>query len=229
MPAPIQIAVNLNKTTLKMDKEIILQKYTEVLLSGQPKPTNVYAFCKILGIEETEFYRHFASFEHIEQYIFESMAINAVKLLEADEQYGSYDAKTKLLSFYFTLFESFTANRSLVLLLLKPSHHHLQNHKKLSGLRQVFFKYLTTLGFEEIAVLPNTPFEKLPQKSREGVAWIQWMATLRFWMEDTSPSFEKTDIFIEKAVNASFDLLEMKPVQHLMDFAKFLWQEHKAQ
>jgi ubiquinone biosynthesis protein COQ9 len=54
------------------------------------------------------------------------------------------------------------------------------------------------------------------------------MATLKFWMDDTSPSFEKTDIFIEKAVNASFDLMEMKPIKHLVDFAKFIWQEMKT-
>lgn len=210
-----------------MDKETIFQKYTDALLENQ-KPSNVYAFSKALGIEESEFYRHFASFEHIEQYFFESLATKTVELLEADQQYIDYDVKTKLLSFYFTSFELLTANRSLVLLMLQSSQHHLKNHQKLVGLRKVFFQYIAGLGFEEMALPPNTPFEKWPQKSRQAIAWVQLMSTLKFWMEDTSPSFEKTDIYIEKAVNASFDLMEMKPIHHLVDFAKFLWQERKT-
>jgi hypothetical protein len=48
---------------------------------------------------------------------------------------------------------------------------------------------------------------------------------LKFWIDDTSLSFEKTDIFIEKSVNTSFDLMDIAPLKSLIDFGKFMWQE----
>ena len=44
-------------------------------------------------------------------------------------------------------------------------------------------------------------------------------------MDDTSPSFEKTDVFIEKSVNTTFDLLDVAPLKSLIDFGKFIFKE----
>jgi hypothetical protein len=52
---------------------------------------------------------------------------------------------------------------------------------------------------------------------------------MKFWLEDTSSSFEKTDIFIEKSVNTSFDLLDIKPLKSIIDFGKFLFKEKVLQ
>ena len=30
--------------------------------------------------------------------------------------------------------------------------------------------------------------------------WIQMLATIKFWLEDDSADFEKTDLFIEKSI-----------------------------
>jgi ubiquinone biosynthesis protein COQ9 len=48
---------------------------------------------------------------------------------------------------------------------------------------------------------------------------------LKFWMEDESPAFEKTDIFIEKSVKASFELMNITPIESLIDLGKFLYKE----
>jgi len=58
-------------------------------------------------------------------------------------------------------------------------------------------------------------------------AWIQFLFILKFWLEDTSKSFEKTDIIIEKSVNTVVDLLDTKPLESLLDLGKFLWKERK--
>ena len=44
-------------------------------------------------------------------------------------------------------------------------------------------------------------------------------------MDDTSSYFEKTDIFIEKSVNTSFDILNIVPLKSLIDFGKFIFKE----
>ena len=56
-------------------------------------------------------------------------------------------------------------------------------------------------------------------------AWIQFLFILKFWLDDTSKSFEKTDIIIEKSVNTVVDLLNTKPLESLFDLGKFLWKE----
>ena len=56
-------------------------------------------------------------------------------------------------------------------------------------------------------------------------AWFQLMMTLKFWLDDSSASFEKTDLFIEKSVKASFELMNTTPLESLIDFGKFLFKE----
>jgi hypothetical protein len=49
--------------------------------------------------------------------------------------------------------------------------------------------------------------------------------TLKFWLDDSSPAFEKTDIYIEKSVKATFELMNIAPIDSLIDFGKFLFKE----
>ena len=58
-------------------------------------------------------------------------------------------------------------------------------------------------------------------------AWLQTLYLIKFWMNDNSPSFEKTDIAIEKSVHAIFDMFDTKPLESIIDFGKFLWKENK--
>jgi hypothetical protein len=58
-------------------------------------------------------------------------------------------------------------------------------------------------------------------------SWIQFLLILKFWMDDTSKSFEKTDIVIEKSVNTAVDIFNTKPLESLLDLGKFLWKENK--
>ncbi|MDG1503318.1 MAG: TetR/AcrR family transcriptional regulator, partial [Flavicella sp.] len=43
--------------------------------------------------------------------------------------------------------------------------------------------------------------------------------------EDSSPSFEKTDVLIEKSVQASFDAMNTQPVKSFIDLGKFIVKE----
>ena len=62
-------------------------------------------------------------------------------------------------------------------------------------------------------------------KTLKESAWFQLLLTIKYWLEDTSPSFERTDIFIEKAVNTSFDLINIKPLKSVLDLGKFLYKD----
>ena len=145
-------------------------------------------------------------------------------LLNKDEAYEHYDSQTKLLSFYFTFFEMVTANRSYVVMSLKESGYSLQSVMQLASLRDAFKHYVSSIMTDEL----RTPHEKLrtiQEKTIQESSWIQFMFTLKFWLDDSSPAFEKTDLFIEKSVKASFDLMQITPLDSLLDFGKFLFKE----
>jgi len=67
--------------------------------------------------------------------------------------------------------------------------------------------------------------QKVQQSSLEEGAWIQLLVTLKFWLDDESVAFEKTDLFIEKSLRATFDLIDTTPLESVLDFGKFLIKE----
>lgn len=97
----------------------IITFYMDYVLEHNENPKTVYAFCKTNNFDENEFYKYFASFEAIEKGIFEAFYVNTLNVLEKSDDYLNFDARNKLLSFYFTFFENLTSNRSYVVYVLK--------------------------------------------------------------------------------------------------------------
>ena len=75
------------------------------------------------------------------------------------------------------------------------------------------------------SILPVEGLEKIQRKLINESAWIQLFLTIQFWLEDTSDSFEKTDIFIEKSINTSLELIENKFLKNAFDFGRFVYKE----
>jgi len=75
------------------------------------------------------------------------------------------------------------------------------------------------------SILIKKKIEKFQNKAIKNVFWAQFLILIKFWIDDTSSSFEKTDIFIEKNVQASFDLIQTQPLKSLLDLGKFFLKE----
>jgi hypothetical protein len=148
-----------------------------------------------------------------------------MKVLYENEEYQTYDARNKLLSFYFTFFENLTANRSYVVYTLNKNKDNLKKWKALAKLKSAFGNYIDDLDIETLD-LREENLNKAQKATIRNSAWIQLLITMKFWMDDSSASFEKTDIFIEKSVNASFELMNIKPIQSLVDLGKFILKEN---
>jgi len=183
----------------------IISFYMDYVLEHNEHPKSVYAFAKANNFEESLFYNHFGSFEAIEKHVFKAFFENTITVLEKNEDYVAYDTRNKLLAFYFTFFENLTANRSYVLYALNKHKNSLKNLSVLSELKRHFSKYIDQLGIETLDI-KQAQIEKFQTKAISESAWIQLLITMKFWLDDTSPSFEKTDIFIEKSVNTRFDV-----------------------
>ncbi|MBT8394140.1 MAG: TetR/AcrR family transcriptional regulator [Bacteroidia bacterium] len=198
--------------------------YMNYVLENNEKPKSVYNFAKANNFEESQFYNHFGNFEVLEQTIFQAFFDNTISVLEKNDEYQNLDAKNKLLSFYFTFFEMLTANRSYVVFALEGHMTDIKKIKALSKLKRSFTDYIDTLDIKTIEIKQKR-LEQIQTISIQESAWLQLLLTMKFWMEDTSASFEKTDILIEKAVNASFDLMDIKPLKTVTDLGKFLFKE----
>ncbi|MNX65234.1 hypothetical protein D3C86_962830 [compost metagenome] len=207
-----------------LTKDTIVSMFMNYTLEHQEKPKSVYQFAKLNGFTEAEFYSFFGTLESIEKEIFNLFLEKTVELLQKDKDYDTYDMKTKMLSFYFTFFELLAANRSYVVMSLKEHQNQLKNLMQLSHLRNSFKDFVSGIISDEYRI-KQEKLQKIQEKAIQETSWIQLLMTLKFWLEDASPAFEKTDIFIEKSVKATFELMNITPIDSLIDFGKFIFKE----
>lgn len=207
-----------------IDDNVLISLYMNDVLEDNEFPKNPYAFCKKHSVEESDFYSFFGSLDALKQAIWVKFFENAVASIEKETAFESYSDKNKLLTLYFTLFEILTLNRSYVVFSFKENKEGLKNLINLKEFRNHFKKYIVNYIKSE----PSEPFGKVAKVTEpvyaEG-AWLQFLFLLKFWMDDTSKGFEKTDVLIEKSVNTVVDLLDTKPLESLFDLGKFLWKE----
>lgn len=208
---------------ITIDKNQILEWYTDDVLR-EAKPKSVYAFAKKHGVEESDFYLHFSSLPSIENYFFEALFQATVTTLHTSDDYSTYSPKEKLLSFYYTFFENLKMNRSFVQYAL--GNQSLADLKKLKGLRLEFLDFAQELEIEKLD-LKQKDINKIQDKVMEESAWLHLLGTLKFWLNDDSAHFEKTDVFIEKSVNAGFELINLNAFKNVADFGKFMFKEFK--
>ena len=214
---------------IEVTKEKILELYSNYVLRNNKKPLNVFVFCDDHELSEAEFYSFYANFDQLEADYLKFFMEQSILMISAEESYYQDHAKTKLLSFYYTFFEQLTLNRTLVIYLIGSDKNNLDSMKKLWSLKKEFQRFIKSLDISEpLMDNVNERMEKMERYKNKGIEELYWghfLATLKFWMEDTSPSFEKTDIFIEKSVDTSFELFEIKPLKKLIDLGKFLFNE----
>ena len=213
--------IKMEETNNNLRKDIISHYMNHVLEHGS-KPANIHKFAKENGMNENDFYQFFTSFEVLEKEIFNEFFNQTLLLLDKNEEYHSYDSQNKLLSFYFTFFEIITRNRSYVLQCI--GHDSVNTMHTLSILRRSFKTFIETLQIETVN-LRNNRLENYKEKGLTEAYWGQLIFIFNYWKNDSSPAFEKTDILIEKMVNTSFQIQDIKPLESMLDLGKFLYKE----
>jgi len=207
-----------------VDSQYIITKYMNYVLEHDRYPKSVYKFCKESKIKEEEFYEFFGSLDSVNKGIWNTFFSTTIDAMNNNKEYAHLSSKDKMLTFFFTFFEMLTLNRSYVLLALQYHNMPLKNLAQLKGLRmhiKHFAKELIeTDNDEKLFKIAKNPVSVYS----EG-AWLQFLFLLKFWMDDESAGFEKTDIAIEKSVNTIFDLFDNTPLTSVLDLGKFLWKE----
>lgn len=210
----------------KVAKIDIISFFMDDATISKELPTSIEEFVELHDINEDTFYTFFSSFKSLEKEIFSLFFENTINTLEKDEGYNSFNARNKVLSFYYTFFENLTVNRDYVVTTLKIEKKGLKPLKKLSKLKNSFESYINSLDIDRLDFNQES-IEKFQTKVLTKSAWFQLLTILKFWIEDTSDSYEKTDIFIEKSINTSFDLIDTKVLKSMLDLGKFIFKEKK--
>lgn len=204
-------------------EERIIELYMNDVLEHNGEPANVYLFCKRNGIEETQFYQFFNSFGSVRQEIWVKFFENAETIMTQSADYQGYSEKDKLLTLYYTIFEILTLNRTYVSWSLRDNRQGLKNLADLRQFRTRFRDFVENLMKTQNADKFRKVRDITEPVLSEG-AWMQFLFILKYWLDDNSKGFEKTDLIIEKSVNTVVSLLDTKPLENLVDLGKFLWK-----
>lgn len=208
-----------------INKEKLLSLYSDYILSNGEKPKNIYLFAKENDFEEENFYQYFSGFEQIEKEILNHFFTKSLELCEQTENWNEMTSKEKLLNLHFTFFENLTMNRSLVLMILGETKR--KEWTILQELRKNFLEFTKQLTFENLEILEKAKesIKNFNEKTREEALWLHFISIIEFWKKDQSPSFEKTDLYIEKTIDTGFEFINNEPLKKVMDLGKFLWKE----
>lgn len=208
----------------KISASEIIKFYMDYVVEHQSKPDSVEDFAQLHQFDDVIFYNHFTSFKDLEKTIYNVLFENSLSILMQSPEYYSFSKKDKLLSLYYTFFENLTLNQEFIKLNLKGFENQLKALSVFSKFKRSFITFIDALNLETFNLNVDS-IENIQKKTIKESAWIQFLFTMKFWLDDTSEAYEKTDIFIEKSINTSFELLETKSLQNIIDFAKFLYHE----
>ncbi|VXD10374.1 AcrR family transcriptional regulator [Marinoscillum sp. 108] len=223
----LQVYPFMEKTATKTRKKSLSQEdfklaYMDHVLTHGSNPASVFAFAKDLKSTEAQFYSYFNSFKALERTIWSDWFAQTIKTIEEDPAYAEYTVREKLLGFYFTWLEILKNNRSFVLKRFEEISRKELNPYFLEGVQPHFKSYVNDLVTEgkDTTEVAERPFTNQYEKA----FWLHFLFITRFWVNDDSSDFEKTDAAIEKSVNLAFDLVGKGPLDSMLDFAKFLFQ-----
>jgi len=202
----------------------ILTYYMDYVVEIGMKPISVSEFSEFNNFEEDVFYQYFESFNTLEKIIFKTLFDNSIEVLKSSDEFLLFDTKNKLISLYFTFFENLSLNRNYVSFVLNGFENQLKALGIFSDLKISFLSFISEMELDTF-ILKVDGLENIQKKTIKEAAWFQLLIILKFWLSDTSESFEKTDIFIEKSVNTSFELLDNTFLKSVLDLGKFLYKE----
>lgn len=211
------------KTRKPESRERIVEAYKEYVLTRGEEPPSVFQFMKELNMEEEEFYKYFGSFNTVRSFTWKDYVTKTLNTLNKDSSYQEYSVREKLLSFYFTLVEVLKKDRSYVMVSFRGISKPELTPSFLKHFKTEYMEYVHELIAEG---LDSGEIVKRPILSDRyhDALWIQLIFIVNFWLKDETPNFEQTDAAIEKAVNLSIELMGKGPLDMMVDFAKFLYQ-----
>lgn len=202
----------------------ILNLYMDYVVEFKSTPLTVEEFSKHFKFDSDIFYNYYSSFTELQRSIFKTIFDNSIEVLKNSVEFETFDNRNKLISLYFTIFENLSLNRDYVVFTLDGFENQLKALNIFSDFKNSFLAFIDEIGLDN-SFINIDGLENIQKKTIKQSAWLQFLFIMKFWLNDTSDSFEKTDVLIEKSINTSFDLLDHSFLKSAIDLGKFLYKE----
>jgi hypothetical protein len=202
-------------------KDQILRAYIDFVLNENRQPPSVYTFSKGLGFSESEFYQNYSSFGAVEADFWVQVFERTRGKTTMDLAWERLRFRERVLLFAFTLTQNLLAERSFALFTLKQNRAGERAQGIWRRFHDAFHSFFEPLvsGAIESGELMN---RRLLRDRYVDAIWAQTLFVLRFWAQDSSDGFERTDEAIEKGFNLTIDLMSRSAVDNVIDYGKFL-------
>lgn len=209
---------------LKM-KEQIIELYKKYVLTHNQRPDNVFQFVEFGAITEADFYAHFAGLNAVEEEFYSGWFTQAFEQCTSSEPWMNYSVREKLLAIHYTFIEVLKPHRTLITWLADQDVKQLPKWPSYLNKLHGTFKILVQPVIDEGLDTRELAQRKFIDEQYIQAVWINLLFVLKFWINDRSSGFEKTDEAIEKSVNMNVDLLSKSAWDSAVDFGKFLFQQ----
>ncbi len=202
------------------NRERILQAYMDHLREHGNAPESVFKFCKALEIDERSFFSEFSSFETVENTFWQRSVGRVIDSVSSGEEWAGFSARQRMLSFLFAFFEDALGMRSLMLLRFSKIQPLSKPHwlKGFEGRFSEFAKSLIEHGIDNNEIAERGRLSALYPDA----LYLLLRGAIDYNLKDDSEGYERTDAFIEKSVNLTFDLLRTQAIDSAFDLARFL-------
>jgi hypothetical protein len=205
-------------------KETLIKLYIEYYLTHSNSPHNVFLFAQFAKMDEETFYKNYASLDALEADIYGEWFKQTMTGCINSSPWAQYSTREKVLAICYTYIETIKPHRTFITLLKKRDFKNLPHWPKyLNGLHTTFKQMVEPILREGITSAELAERKYLDAKYVD-VLWVNFLFVLKFWIEDDSEGFEKTDAAIEKSINLAMDLMAKGPLDAALDFGKFLFQ-----
>ena len=204
-------------------KENFKNEFVLYLIRNGEKPVTVFKFCEELGVDESLFYKYYNSFRSVETEVWLTFYQEVKIALGGDAEYSSYSALEKYLSFLYAVVEVYKQNRSYVVLRYAEVNRKSFRPWFMDSLREEFAIWTKEILDEGFASNEIISRPLISSKYHEAL-WVQLLYITRVWTNDESEDFQLTDAAIEKSSALLFELMKSGPVDLLIDFLKFAYQ-----
>lgn len=204
-------------------KERFKNAFVLYLIRNGERPVTVFKFCEELEVDESVFYEYYNSFRSVEKEVWLTFYEEVKQALDRDSEYSSYSTQEKYLSFLYTLIEVYKQNRSYVVLRYAEVDRKSLRPWFMESFREEFTIWTKEILNEGIESKEIVSRPLISSKYHEAL-WVQLLYVSRVWANDESEDFQVTDAAIEKSSALLFELMKSGPVDLLIDFVKFAYQ-----
>ena len=201
---------------------LIEQAYWDYVLEHGHEPASIFKFTKDHGWKEEEFYEHFSNFQAIEKSFWRRFTEETAAVVNDDPDAAEYDARQKLLAFYYTFFEGMLQHRSK---LLSRLPRRIESARVISGMTDAFGRFsdlVIAQGRLEGNIAGPSRLDSIYKRGLK----LHFLWLIDYYRRDTSDKFEDTDALIEKSVRFFFDAARWSVIESAFDLARFLAPRH---